>query len=183
MKNESTDREEIALKEIDVEALRGGLRGRLIRQSDAAYEERRRVWNGVIDKHPLMIAECTGVADVIAAVNFARAQKLMISVRGGGHNVGGTAIAESGLVVDLSKMDGVLVDPGRKIARVEGGATLGRLDHEAQAFGLAVPAGVMSLTGIGGLTLHGGLGFLTRRLGLTCDNLIAADLPLRFSST
>ena len=176
MKNESTSRAEIALKETDVEALRGSLRGRLIRQSDAAYDERRRVWNGVIDKHPVMIAECAGVADVIAAVNFARVQKLPISVRGGGHNVGGTAIAESGLVVDISKMDAVRIDPNRKIARVEGGATLGKLDHEAQAFGLAVPAGVMSLTGIGGLTLHGGLGFLTRRLGLTCDNLMAADV-------
>ena len=176
MTNESMSREVIVLKESDVEALRGSLRGRLIRPNDAAYEERRRVWNGVIDKHPAMIAECTGPADVIAAVSFARQRKLPISVRGGGHNVAGTAICDDGVVIDLSRMDGVRVDPIRKTARAEGGATLGRLDHEAQAFGLAAPAGVMSETGIGGLTLHGGLGFLTRRLGLTCDNFIAADV-------
>lgn len=164
------------LDNADVEAFRGRLRGRLIGPGDEAYEERRHVWNGTIDKHPALIAECTGTADVIAAVNFARDHQVPISVRGGGHNVAGTAIADGGLVIDLSVMNGARVDPVRKTARVDGGATLGKLDHEAQAFGLATPAGLMSLTGVAGLTLHGGLGFLTRRFGLTCDNLIGADV-------
>src|SRR5690606_2390771 len=115
-------------------------------------------------------------ADVMAAVNFARDQSMPRSVRGGGHNVGGNAVVTDGLVIDLSGMTGVRIDPVQGTARAEGGATLGRLDHEAQAFGLAVPAGLMSRTGIAGLTLHGGLGCLTRRFGLTCDNLIGADV-------
>jgi FAD/FMN-containing dehydrogenase len=164
------------MEQAEIEAFRSRLQGRLIAPGDDAYEERRRVWNGIIDKRPALIAECNGAADVIASVNFARRQKLPVSVRGGGHNVGGTAIAADGLVIDLSTMDGVRVDPANRTARVDGGATLGRLDHEAQAFDLATPAGLMSLTGIGGLTLHGGLGFLTRRFGLTCDNLIGADV-------
>ncbi len=159
-----------------IDELRAQVRGRLIRPGDEPYEERRKVWNGMIDRHPALIAECTGTADVAAAVAFARDRRLPISVRGGGHNVAGTAIADAGVVVDLSLMNSVWVDPERRIARVGGGATLGQVDHETQLFGLAVPAGVMSRTGIGGLSLHGGLGLLTRHYGLTCDNLLSADV-------
>jgi FAD/FMN-containing dehydrogenase len=165
-----------ALPAEDVEALRRRVDGTVLVAADDGYEVRRRVWNGVIDRKPIVIVACTGAADVIAAVNLARERQLPISIRCGGHNVGGTAVCDGGVVVDLSPMNGIRVDPLRKTARVEGGATLGRLDHEAQAFGLAAPAGVVSETGIGGLTLHGGIGFLTRRLGLTCDSLIAADV-------
>lgn len=163
--------DESALKD-----LRAQVRGRVIPPGDEAYEERRKLWNGTVEKHPALIVECLGTADVVAAVGFARDQNLPVSVRGGGHNVAGTAIVEDGVVVDLSQMDSVWVDPEHRVARVAGGATLGVLDHEAQLFGLAVPAGVMSRTGIGGLSLHGGLGLLTRHYGLTCDNLISADV-------
>jgi FAD/FMN-containing dehydrogenase len=159
-----------------VEELRGRVRGRIIRPGDEPYEQRRRVWNGMIDRRPALIVECTGTADVAAAVGFARDRNLPISVRGGGHNVAGTAVIDHGVVIDLSRMDGVWVDPERRIARAEGGATLGALDHETQLYGLATPVGVVSRTGIAGLCLHGGLGFLTRKYGLTCDNLIAADV-------
>lgn len=160
----------------EIDAFRAALAGRLIGPADPGYDERRRVWNGMIDRHPALIIECDGVADVMTAVRFARDTGLAISVRCGGHNVGGAAVVDAGFVIDLSHMDAVRVDPQRRIARVEGGATLGRVDHEAQAFGLAVPAGVMSRTGIGGLSLHGGLGFLTRHYGLTCDSLVGADV-------
>jgi FAD/FMN-containing dehydrogenase len=160
----------------ELNALQASLRGRLIGPADTAYEERRHVWNGMIEKRPALIVECVGVADVIAAMRFVRASGLPVAVRCGGHNVGGTAMVNAGLVIDLSRMRAVRVDPVRRTARVEGGATLGCVDREAQAFGLAVPAGVMSRTGIGGLTLHGGLGFLSRHFGLTCDNLIGADV-------
>jgi len=130
----------------------------------------------MIDKRPQLIVECTGTADVIAAVNFAREQGLPISVRGGGHNVSGMAIVDRGVVVDLSGMSAVRVDPARRTARVGGGARLGQIDHETQAFGLAVPLGAVSRTGVAGLCLHGGLGLLTRRYGLTCDHLIGADV-------
>jgi FAD/FMN-containing dehydrogenase len=156
--------------------LRGRLRGRIILPGDEFYEPRRKVWNGMIDRRPALIVECTGTADVVAAVSFARDRNLPISVRGGGHNVAGTAVIENGVVIDLSRMDGVWVDPEQRIARAGGGATLGVLDHETQLFGLATPVGVVSRTGVAGLCLHGGLGFLTRKYGLTCDNLTAADV-------
>jgi len=159
-----------------VEELRGRVRGRIILPGDAPYDERRRVWNGMIDRQPALIVECTGTADVAAAVGFARDRGLPISVRGGGHNVAGTAIADDAVAVDLSLMNSVWVDPEHHTARVGGGATLGAVDHETQLFGLAVPAGVMSRTGIGGLSLHGGLGLLTRHYGLTCDHLLSADV-------
>ena len=166
----------VMLDDAAIEELRPGVRGRLIRSGDEPYEERRKVWNGMIEKHPALIVECTGTADVAAAVAFARERSLPISVRGGGHNVAGTAIAEGGVVVDLSLMNSVWVDPEHRTARVGGGATLGQVDHETQLFGLAVPAGAVSRTGIAGLSLHGGLGFLTRHHGLTCDNLLSADV-------
>lgn len=159
-----------------VDELRGRVRGQIIRPGDGRYEDRRKIWNGTIDKHPALIVECTGTADVVAAVGFARDQGLPISIRGGGHNVAGTAIVEDGVVVDLSQMDSVWVDPEHRVVRVAGGATLGVLDHETQLFGLAVPMGAVSRTGVAGLTLHGGLGFLTRNHGLASDNLLSADV-------
>src|SRR3990172_3952957 len=159
-----------------VEELRGRVRGRIILPGDAPYDERRRGWNGMIDRQPALLVEWPGPADVAAAVGSARGRGLPISVRGGGHNVAGTAIADDAVAVDLSLMNSVWVDPEHHTARVGGGATLGAVDHETQLFGLAVPAGVMSRTRIGGLSLHGGLGLLTRHYGLTCDNLLSAEV-------
>ena len=156
--------------------LQTDLRGRLIRPADADYDPARQVWNGMVDKRPGLIARCAGVADVVAAVRFGREHLLPIAVRGGGHNVAGAGVCDGGLVIDLSPMNGIRVDPQRGTVRAEGGVTIGELDHETQAFGLAVPMGVVTATGIAGLTLGGGLGWLRRRHGLSCDNLISADL-------
>lgn len=165
-----------ALSPERIEEFRKSLRGPILQPGDEGYEEARRIWNGMIDRYPAVIARCTGPADVMAAVRFAREQGLPISVRGGGHNVSGNAICEGGLVIDLSPMRGVRVDRERSVVRVAGGALLGDVDHETQAFGLAAPLGAMSATGVGGLSLHGGLGFLTRKYGLTADNLVSADV-------
>jgi FAD/FMN-containing dehydrogenase len=159
-----------------VQEIVGGIRGEVVGRADPAYDAARSVWNGMIDRAPELVVRCTGAADVAAAVAFARKEGLQVSVRGGGHNVAGTAVVEGGVVIDLSGMRNVLVDLDRRTARVGGGARLGDLDHETQAFGLATPLGVVSRTGVAGLTLHGGMGFLTRSLGLSCDNLIAADV-------
>jgi FAD/FMN-containing dehydrogenase len=156
--------------------LRKSLRGTIVQPRDESYEGARRIWNGMIDRHPAVIARCTGSADVMAAVRFARDQQLPIAVRCGGHNVAGNSVCDDGLVIDLSSMRSVRVDPSRSVVRVGGGALLGDIDHEVQAFGMAVPVGAVSETGIGGLALHGGLGFLTRKYGLTADNLISADV-------
>ena len=150
--------------------------GELIWPDDPGYEQARRVWNGMIDKRPALIARCADAGDVRAAVNFARAHDVLLSVRGGGHNVAGKAVCDDGLVVDLSALRGVQVDPVRRVARVQGGATLGDLDRRTQAFGLAVPVGLVTATGIAGLTLHGGMGWLTRQYGLTLDNLLAVEI-------
>lgn len=159
-----------------IDGLRSRLRGELLVPGTQAYEQSRRVWNGVIDRHPALIVLCAGAEDVISAVGFARDHGLPLSVRGGGHNVAGSSICEAGLVVDLSRMRGVTVDPARQTVQAEGGARLGDIDAETSAFGLAVPMGVVSRTGIAGLALHGGMGFLTRRDGLTSDNLVSADV-------
>ena len=164
------------LGDAEIGYLRDRLRGEIITPRSSAYDEARRVWNGLIDRRPGLIVRCTGVADVITAVTFARDHDLMIAVRGGGHNVAGYAVSEDGMVVDLSRMRSVAVDPGRRTVRVEGGATLGDIDHETRPFGLAVPVGVVSATGIGGLALHGGYGWLTRKHGLALDNIVAADV-------
>jgi FAD/FMN-containing dehydrogenase len=153
-----------------------GLRGRVVGPQDDDYDTLRLVWNGLVDKRPALIVRCAGVADVVSAVRFGREQGLPIAVRGGGHNVAGRGVCDGGLVIDLSEMDGIRVDPERGTVRAEGGVTIGALDHETQAFGLAVPMGVVTATGIAGLTLGGGLGWVRRRHGLSCDNLISADV-------
>jgi FAD/FMN-containing dehydrogenase len=153
-----------------------GFRGQLVRPGDADYDAARKIWNATVDKKPGLIARCSGVADVIAAVNFARENDLLVAVRGGGHNVGGRALCDGGIVIDLSRMKAVLVDPRNRTARVQGGATLGDVDRETHVHGLAVPAGVVSKTGIAGLTLGGGVGWLVRKHGLTCDNVISFEV-------
>ncbi len=159
-----------------IEAFAQRLRGRLLRPGDGGYDGTRRVWNGMIDRRPALIARCSGTADVIDAVNFAREHDLLVSVRGGGHNVAGTAVCDGGLMIDLSPMRGVHVDPKARTARAQGGATWGDLDRETQVFGLATPGGVISTTGIAGLTLGGGYGHLRRKYGLSCDNLVSVDI-------
>src|ERR671921_407143 len=165
-----------ALGESVVERFGWGLRGELLRPDDTDYEQARKVWNGLIDKHPALIARCSGIGDVIDSVNFAREHKLLLAVRGGGHNVAGNAVCDGGLVIDLSPMKGIRVDPERSSVRAESGATLGDLDERTQAFGLATPMGVVSETGIAGLTLNGGIGWLRRKHGLSSDNLVSVDL-------
>jgi hypothetical protein len=154
------------------------LRGQLIQPGDAQYNEARALYNGMIDKRPRMIARCVDVADVIAAVNFGREQGLLIAIRGGGHNGPGLGSVNDGLVIDLSLMKSVRVDPSNKTVRVGPGCTSGDVDHATHAFGLAVPFGIVSSTGVAGLTLGGGTGYLTRKFGLTIDNLLEADVVL-----
>ncbi len=161
-----------------LESLRGTFRGELLRPADEGYEAARRVWNAMVDKRPALIARCLGVADVAAAIAFGRSAGLEISVRGGGHSVTGHSVADGGLMIDLSLMRSVRVDPQRMVASVQGGALLMDLDREAAHFGLATPAGVVADTGVGGLTLGGGYGWLARRYGLSCDNLLAAEVVL-----
>ena len=154
------------------------LRGTLIQPGDPAYEERRTIYNAMIDKRPRLIAQCTNVADVIHAVRFGREQGLDTAIRSGGHNGPGLALVDDGLVIDLSPMKGLRVDPQGKTVRVQPGCTWGDVDHATHAFGLATVSGVISTTGVGGLTLGGGHGYLTRRCGLTIDNLLSADVVL-----
>jgi FAD/FMN-containing dehydrogenase len=154
------------------------LRGELIRPGDAGYEQARTLYNGMIDKRPALIARCVDIADVIGAVNFAREHKLTLAVRGGGHNGAGLASCDGGLVIDLASMKGIRVDPAARSVRVEGGCTWGDVDHATHALGLATPSGFISTTGVGGLTLGGGIGYLSRTLGLTIDNLLSVDMVL-----
>ena len=153
-----------------------GFRGRLITADHADYDTARAVWNGAVDRRPRLIARCSGTADVAAAVRFARDHDLEIAVRGGGHNVAGTAVCDDGIVIDLSAMRAVWVDPAGRTARVQGGALWGDVDHETQAHGLATTGGIVSHTGVAGLTLGGGIGFLMRKHGLAVDNLLAAEV-------
>jgi FAD/FMN-containing dehydrogenase len=166
------------LEKVDSTTLKASLRGELLQPGDEGYEAARKVYNGMIDKHPALIARCADVADVIAAVNFGRENNLLVSIRGGGHNAGGLGICDNGLVIDLSRIRYTHVDPQAGTVRVGGGSTWGDVDHATHAFGLAVPSGIISTTGVGGLTLGGGLGYLTRKCGLAIDNLIAADVVL-----
>jgi len=154
------------------------LRGELIQPDDDGYDAARKVYNAMIDRHPLLIAGCADVADVITAVNFGRDNDMLISIRGGGHNAGGLGVCDDGLVIDLSLIRYTRVDPSANTVRVGGGCTWGEVDHATHAFGLATPTGIISTTGVGGLTLGGGLGHLTRQCGLTIDNLLAADMVL-----
>jgi FAD/FMN-containing dehydrogenase len=162
--------------------LRAQMRGDLVEPEDLRYDVIRKVYNAMIDRKPRLIALCTDAADVMACVKFARANDLRVAVRGGGHNGGGLGTCDDGLVIDLSKINNVRVDPKARTVRVGGGATWGAVDHATHAFGLAVPSGIVSTTGVGGLTLGGGLGHLTRKYGLTIDNLLSADLVLADSS-
>ena len=154
------------------------LRGTLIGRDHPEYDDARKLYNGMIDKRPLLIARCADVADVIAAVNFGRENRLLIAMRGGGHNGPGLGSVDDGLVIDLSMMKGVRVDPAKKTVQVAPGCTSGDVDHATHTFGLAVPFGIVSTTGVAGLTLGGGTGYLTRKYGLTIDNLIEADVVL-----
>jgi FAD/FMN-containing dehydrogenase len=166
------------LNESTIAAFKARLRGDLIEPSDPRYQEARAVYNAMISRRPRLIARCMDAADVIAAVNFAREEKLLASVRGGGHNAGGLGVCDDGLVIDLSRIRYVRVDPAKKTVLAGGGTVWGDVDHAAHAFGLAVPSGIISTTGVGGLTLGGGLGHLTRHYGLTIDNLLAVDIVL-----
>ncbi len=159
-----------------IEQFSAELRGGHLLRGDEGYDDARTIYNAMIDKQPALIARCAGVADVIHAVNFARTNNLLVSVCGGGHNVSGNAISDGGLMIDLSPMKGVRVDPEGKTARVEPGATWGEFDHETQVFGLATTGGLVSTTGVAGLTLGGGLGWLMGNHGLACDNLISVDV-------
>jgi len=164
------------LEEAVVQEFAANLRGELIRPEDQGYDSTRAVFNGMIDKRPAMIVRCAGTADVILGVNFARTHDLLLSVHGGGHSVAGSAVCDGGLMLDLSPMKGVRIDPARRSAQAQAGMTLGEFDHETQALGLATTLGVVSVTGIAGLTLGGGLGWLNGKYGLACDNLLSADV-------
>ncbi|MGH2352782.1 MAG: FAD-binding oxidoreductase [Chloroflexota bacterium] len=166
------------LEETAVEALQTSVRGDLIRPGDEGYDAARAVYNAMIDRRPALIARCADVADVIAAVTFAQDNHLLLAIRGGGHNGAGLGTCDGGLVIDLSPMRGIRVDPVACTVRVQGGATWGDVDHATHAFGLATPSGFISTTGVGGLTLGGGLGYLTRKYGLSIDNLLEADVVL-----
>jgi FAD/FMN-containing dehydrogenase len=161
-----------------VQGFKAQLRGRLICPDDPDYDNARKIYNGMIDKRPVLIARCVDVADVIAAVNFGRENGLAIAVRGGGHNGPGLGLVDDGLVIDLSEMKGIRVDAQAGTVRVEGGCVWGEVDHATHPFGMAVPSGFISTTGVGGLTLGGGVGYLSRKYGLTIDNLLAVDMVL-----
>ena len=164
------------LDQAALNALEDSFRGQLVRQSDSAYDDWRKIWNGSIDRRPALIARCTGVADVTAAVRFAREQGLLVALRSGGHSYPGLSVCDAGMVIDLGQMKGIRVDPQARTARAQAGVLLGELDREAQTFGLAVPAGIVSHTGLAGLTLGGGIGWLERKYGLTIDQLQSVDL-------
>jgi FAD/FMN-containing dehydrogenase len=168
--------ERLRLDRRAVAELGTALRGELVGPDDHGYEAHRRVWNGSIDRHPALIVRCAGVADVIDAVRFARRVGLVVAVRGGGHSFPGLSVCEDGLVIDLSLLKGVRVDLANRTVRAQAGVRLGELDQETQAFGLAVPAGIVTHTGLAGLTLGGGIGWLMRKYGLTIDQLLSVDL-------
>jgi len=161
-----------------IDQLKSSFRGELIQPADAGYESARKVYNGMIDKRPRLIARCVDVADVIAAVNFGRENGLLTAIRGGGHNGAGLGTCDDGLAIDLSRMKGIRVDPTAKKVRVEAGCVWGDVDHATHAFGMATPCGFISTTGVAGLTLGGGIGYLTRQYGLTIDNLLSVDMVL-----
>ena len=167
----STIADVVKLDESALNELEASFGGQLVRPGDPGYDEHRKVWNGSIDRFPALIARCAGVADVIAAVRFARETGLAVAVRGGGHSFPGLSVCDGGIVIDLSPMKGIRVDPEARTARAQAGVLLGELDRETQAFGLAASAGIVTHTGIAGLTLGGGIGWLMRKHGLTIDQL------------
>ncbi len=169
----------LALDQKLVDGLRAALRGPLLLAGDAGYEEARSVWNAMIDRRPALVARCLGVADVVAGVRFARESGIALSMKGGGHNISGLAVAEGGLMLDLSLMRGVWVDPRSRIARAQAGCLLGDVDRETQLHGLAAVLGFVSATGIAGLTLGGGFGYVSRRFGWTSDNVRSMDVVTR----
>jgi FAD/FMN-containing dehydrogenase len=166
----------VTVSEQAVKDLAARLRGKLLLAGEPGYDEARAVWNAMIDRRPALIVRCAGAADVIAALEFANSHGALVAVRGGGHNIAGTAVCEGGVMIDLSAMKSVRIDPVARTARVEPGVTLGEFDREAQAFGLATPVGINSTTGVAGLTLGGGFGWTSRKFGLTVDNLLSADV-------
>lgn len=168
----------VELDDATVDALRASLGGPVLRPSDAGYDDARHTFNAMIDRHPALIARCTSTGDVVKAVRFARERGLVVSVRGGGHNVAGNAVCEGGLMIDLTLMKGIRVDPGARTARAQGGVTWREFDRETQVFGLATTGGAISSTGIAGLTLGGGFGWIGRSYGMACDNLLSADVVL-----
>jgi FAD/FMN-containing dehydrogenase len=172
------DREEnmTDLESGTIEQLKGSFEGEILLPTDGAYDSARQIWNAMIQKRPAVIARCAATSDVVRAVNFARDNRLVLAVRGGGHNIAGSAMCDDGLVIDLSQMKAARVDPAARRVIIEGGATLGDLDAATQAHGLATPVGINSTTGIGGLTLGGGFGWLSRKYGLTVDNLESAEV-------
>lgn len=176
LKLKTIDGETTSVDEAALAKLGAGLRGEVLTRGTPGYDETRAIWNAMIDRKPGIIVRCQGVADVCQAVRFASDRRLLVAVRGGGHNIAGNAVCDDGLMIDLSEMKSVRVDPISKRAWVEPGATLADLDRETQAFGLAVPTGINSTTGVAGLTLGGGFGWITRKFGLTIDNLISADV-------
>lgn len=166
----------ITLNQEELEELENQIRGELISSQSKIFDEVRSVWNGLIDKRPALIVKCINTADVVDAVNFARQNDLLVAVRSGGHNVAGNAVCDDGLVIDLSAMKGIHVDPGKRTARVQPGADWGDLDKETQLHGLVTPGGQVSMTGVAGLTLGGGMGYLRRKWGLSCDNLVSVEV-------
>lgn len=164
------------LPEIEVLEFKNAMRGTVLNAGDSDYENRRAIWNGMIDRRPSLIACCSGTADVVTAVKFARKHDLQFSIKSGGHHVTGKAVCDQGLMIDLSAMRQVVVNPDKRTVLVGGGATLGDIDHETQLYNLAVPLGAVSETGVAGLTLHGGYGHLSRRFGLSLDNLLSAEI-------
>ncbi|HEV7664745.1 MAG TPA: FAD-binding oxidoreductase, partial [Chloroflexota bacterium] len=166
----------LTLDEQSLHTLKQAVRASVLRPTEDSFDSARHIWNGMIDRTPAAIVRCVSAADVIAAVNFAREHNLLLAVRGGGHSAAGSSVCDGGLMIDLSLMKGIRVDPGRRIGRAEPGVTQGEFDRETQAFGLATTGGVVSTTGIAGLTLGGGIGWLGRTHGLSCDNLLSVDI-------
>ena len=167
---------EVTLEQATIEELRASLRGPLLRPGDAGYDATRAIWNGMIDRRPALVVRAGGAADVVEAVNFARTHDLLLAVRGGGHNIAGNALCDGGLVIDFSAMRGIHVDPRTRTARVQPGICWGDLDRETQLFGLATPGGIVSTTGVAGFILGGGFGWLSRKYGMTVDNLRSVDV-------
>jgi hypothetical protein len=161
---------------MDIQSLKSTFHGQILEPSDAGYDDARQIWNASINKRPRLIARCSGTADVIAAIEFGRTNDMLTAIRGGGHNVGGRALCDDGIVIDLSRMRAVHVNPANRTVRVQGGATLGDLDRETHLFGLAVPTGIVPKTGVAGLTLGGGVGWLLRKYGMSIDNLMSCQL-------